>query len=221
MATSGQNSFSLTIDEVIDTASKMVGGDPVPALEAVIARRALNLILSDWQNRGVLLWTTDTVAVTLTSAVAAVTLNTSTVDVLTAVIRRTSIDHEMQRISMQEYEEIPNKASAGLPGQYAIHRLRDAAVMYLWQAPENSTDVLRYHRIRRFETNARSADDPDVPYRYLPALTFGLAYYMGLNRPGVDPGKRAELKGEYEMLLMRALEEDRERAPLRLVPKIG
>lgn len=220
MATSGQNTFSLTIDEVIDTASKMVGGDPVPATEAKVARRALNLLLSDWQNRGVLLWTTDTVQVTLTSAVAAVTLATSTVDVLTAVITRSSVDSQMTRISMQEYEELPTKTAQGRPTSYAIHRLRDAAVMYLWRAPENSTDVLRYQRIRRFETNVASADDPDVPYRFLPAMIFGLAYYMGLNRPNVDQAKRAEIKTEYESLLTRAMDEDRDRAPLRLRPKL-
>lgn len=213
--------FTMNIGDVIDEAMDIVGGDVVTGYEPQQARRSLNLLLTDWQNRDILLWTTDMAQVSTVSATAAVTMATSTIDALNVAVRRTSIDSELQRISIEEYWKIPDKTTTGKPAQYAIHRLRDAAVMYLYPAPENATDVLRIWRFKKFNAFDASRADPDVPSRFYPALVYGLAHYMSHKRPNQDPQRKLEIREEYERLLDQALDEDRDRAPLKVLPKVG
>jgi hypothetical protein len=63
-------------------------------------------------------------------------------------------------------------------------------------------------------------DDADVPFRFLPCLIYGLAYHMGIKRPGVPGDRISFLKGVYEEALQNAMEEDRERASFRAVPHL-
>ena len=87
--------------------------------------------------------------------------------------------------------------------------------------PENSTDVLKVEKIRELEDINKSAgQNADVPKRFLPCLSAGLAFYMSIKRPGVDAGKITFLKQNYEELLERALTEDSERASIFFKPKL-
>jgi len=97
---------------------------------------------------------------------------------------------------------------------------RDAVSVLVWPAPENSTDLIRMHSVRRFYDFEQSIDDADVPYRYLPCLTMGLAYYLGFKRMGIPATRVAALKAEYELLLSNAMAEDRERAAMLIKPSI-
>ena len=85
MATSGTYNFNMDIDEVIQEATEMIGGEQTLGHEPKSARRSINLLLQDWQNRGVMLWTANTSAVTLTTSVTTFTLSSATIDVLEAV----------------------------------------------------------------------------------------------------------------------------------------
>ena len=221
MAVSGTYSFNLDIDEVIQEATEMIGGENTLGHEPASARRSINLMLKDWQNRGVLLWSTSVSSVTIAASTTAYDLASSTVDALEVVLNRDDTDIQLERISPEEYLLIPNKTQTGRPSQYSIRRGRDNPVMSLWPIPENSTDVIKIEVISELQDVDKSAgQNADLPKRFLPCLTCGLAYYMSMKRPGVDGSRIQMLKVNYEELLQRAMLEDRERATMRVVPRL-
>ena len=221
MAVSGTYSFNLDIDEVIQEATEMIGGENTLGHEPASARRSINLMLKDWQNRGVLLWSTSVSSVTIAASTTAYDLASSTVDALEVVLNRDDTDIQLERISPEEYLLIPNKTQTGRPSQYSIRRGRDNPVMSLWPIPENSTDVIKIEVISELQDVDKSAgQNADLPKKFLPCLTCGLAYYMSMKRPGVDDNRIQMLKVNYEELLQRAMLEDRERATMRVVPRL-
>mgnify|MGYP003664323230 FL=1 len=221
MAVSGTYDFNLDIDEVIQEAMEMIGGEDTLGHEPASARRSINLMLKDWQNRGILLWTTSVSSVTVAASTTAYDLSSSTIDALEVVLNRDDTDIQLTRISPEEYLLIPNKTQTGRPMQYSIRRGRDNPVMSVWPIPENSTDVLKMEIFSELQDVNKSADqNADLPKRFLPPLTCGLSYYMSMKRPGVEAGRIQMLKGNYEEKLARAMEEDRERASMHIVPKL-
>ena len=221
MATSGTFNFALEIDDVIQEATEMIGGEQTLGHEPASARRSLNLMLKDWQNRGILLWSTEASAITVTASVSSYALSGSTIDALQVIVIRDNTDLPLTRISYEEYLQIPQKSQTGRATQYSIKRDRDNPTLFIWPIPENSTDVLKVEKIRELEDINKSAgQNADVPKRFLPCLSAGLAFYMSIKRPGVDAGKITFLKQNYEELLERALTEDSERASIFFKPKL-
>ncbi len=221
MAVSGTYNFNLDIDEVIQEAMEMIGGEDTLGHEPASARRSINLMLKDWQNRGILLWSTAVSSVTVAASTTAYDLASTTIDALEVVLNRDDTDIQLTRISPEEYLLIPNKTQTGRPMQYSIRRGRDNPVMSVWPIPENSTDVLKMEIFSELQDVNKSADqNADLPKRFLPPLTCGLSYYMSMKRPGVEAGRIQMLKVNYEEKLARAMLEDRERATMRVVPKL-
>jgi len=222
MATSGTFNFNLDIDEVIQEATEMIGGEQTLGHTPASARRSINLMLKDWQNRGILLWSTYTTLVTVITSTTTYALSDSTLDALEVVLRRDNTDIQLQRISFEEYQLVPNKTQTGRSTQFSIKRDRDNPTIYLWPIPENSTDILNIEGIRELEDVNKSADqNADMPKRFLPPLTCGLSYYLSMKTPGTTPDRIGMLKSNYEQLLKTAMEEDRERANLFIRPKLG
>ena len=222
MAVSGTYNFNLDIDEVIQEATEMIGGENTLGHEPASARRSINLMLKDWQNRGVLLWSTSVSSVTVAASVTAYSLGSSTVDALEVVLGRDDTDIQLTRISPEEYLLIPNKTQTGRPMQFSIRRGIANPTMSLWPIPENSTDILKMEVISELQDVDKSAEqNADLPKRFLPPLTCGLAYYMSMKRPGVEGQRIQMLKANYEELFSRAMEEDRERASHRIIPRLG
>ena len=222
MATSGTYDFSLDIDEVIEEAMEMIGGEQTLGNEPKSARRSINLLLQDWENRGILLWTADTTTVSVSTSVTSYALPDSIIDVTEAVIGRDNTDLQIERITMEEYLKIPRKGQKGRPSQYAIRRGRDNISVFLWPVPENTTDVLKLEHIKYTEDVNKSAiQTADISRRFLPCLTVGLAYFMSMKRPGIDAGRVQFLNQEYENRLQRAMHEDRERASAYFRPRIN
>ena len=220
MATSGTYSFSMDIDEVIQEAMEMIGGEATLGEEPRSARRSINLLLQDWQNRGIQLWTINTTAVTVTTSVTSYTLGSENIDVIEAVVNRDNTDLQLERISMEEYLKVPRKGQTGRPTQYAVRRERDNIDVYLWPIPENDTDKIKFETVRYLQDVTRSSQTADVSRRFLPCLTAGTAYFMSMKRPGVEAGRIQMLKQEYEERLLRAQEEDKERASLYIKPRL-
>ena len=221
MAVSGTYNFNLDIDEVIQEAMEMIGGEDTLGHEPASARRSINLMLKDWQNRSILLWSTAVSSVTVAASTTAYDLASTTIDALEVVLNRDDTDIQLTRISPEEYLLIPNKTQTGRPMQYSIRRGRDNPVMSVWPIPENSTDVLKIEIFSELQDVNKSADqNADLPKRFLPPLTCGLSYYMSMKRPGVEAGRIQMLKVNYEEKLARAMLEDRERATMRVVPKL-
>ena len=176
MAVSGTYDFNLDIDEVIQEASEMIGGEDTLGHEPASARRSINLMLKDWQNRGVLLWSTSVSSVTVSASTATYSLSSSTIDALEVVLNRDSTDIQLQRVTPEEYLLIPNKTQTGRPTQYSIRRERDNPVMSVWPLPDNATDVLKMEIISELQDVNKSAiQNADLPKRFLPCLTCGLA----------------------------------------------
>ena len=222
MATSGTYDFSMDIDEVIQEATEMIGGEQTLGHEPKSARRSINLLLQDWQNRGILLWTAGTTAISVSTSVTSYALTSSTIDITEAVVRRDDVDLQLERITMEEYLKIPRKSQTGRPNQYAIRRGRGNPVLFLWPIPENTTDILKLEQVKYTEDVTKSAgQNADISRRFLPCLTTGLAYYVAMKRPGIDVGRIGLLKAEYEERLTNAMNEDRERASAYFLPRIN
>ena len=221
MAVSGTYNFNLDIDEVIQEASEMIGGEDTLGHEPASARRSINLMLKDWQNRGILLWTTGTTAVTLSTSVTSYELSSNTINALEVVLSRDNTDIQLTRITPEEYLIIPAPTQTGRPSQYSIRRGRDNPTLSVWPIPENATDILKIETVSDMTDVDKSADqNADLPKRFLPCLTMGLAYYMSMKRPLVPDTRIGMLKTNYEEMLARAMEEDRERASLYLLPRL-
>ena len=220
MATSGTYNFNLDIDEVIQEATEMIGGEQTLGHEPQSARRSINLMLNDWQNRGVLLWKIYTTAVTVSTSVTTYDLSSSTTDALQVNLQRDSTDIELQRISFEEYLNVPNKSQTGRPTQYTVKRNIDNPTIFVYPVPNNTTDILKIEAIRQVEDVNKSAEqNADAPVRFLPALTCGLSYYLSMKRNNIPMERIQMLKVNYEEKLSNALSEDRERANLLIRPK--
>ena len=195
MAVSGTYDFNLDIDEVIQEAMEMIGGEDTLGHEPASARRSINLMLRDWQNRGILLWTTSVSSLTVTASTTSYDLSSSTIDALEVVLNRDNTDIKLERITPEEFLLIPNKTQTGRSSQYSIRRGKDNPVMSVWPIPENSTDVLKVEVFSELtDVNKSAEQNADVPKRFLPCLTAGLSYYMSMKRFGVDAGRIQMLK---------------------------
>ena len=223
MAVSGTYNFNLDIDEVIQEAMEMIGGEETLGHEPASARRSINLMLNDWQNRGILLWNTDTTTVTVASSVTTYDLASSALDALIVTYQpnSTSAETKLERKSFEEYNIIPNKYATGRPTQYTVKRNLANPTIHLYPIPDNSTGLLQVELIRQVQdVNKSFEQNADAPVRFLPCLTAGLAYNMSLKRHGIATDRITLLKANYEELLLRAMEEDKERASIYFKPKL-
>ena len=224
MATSGTTTFDLDFTELADEAWARCGAEIRSGYDLRTTRISLNLLFAAWANQGLNLWTIDSGTIAMVAGTATYVLPTDTVDLMEYVIRTgagsvsTQADLSMQRISASTYAAIPNKLSTGRPLQLWIQRLI-APQITVWPVPDAaSTYTLVYWRLRRIQD--AGATTPDVPYRFLPALVAGLAYYLALKIPGgID--RLPVLQQQYQESWQAAMDEDREKATLRLVPRTG
>ena len=216
MATSGTRTFSLSTSDVIEEAYELAGLELRTGYDANAARRCLNIMFADWSNRGVQLWEVEQVTLDLTKDTASYDLNEYDIDVLDAVLRRTSggttNDLQMERIDRSEYFNIPVKSSTGRPSQFYVERTTTPKI-YLYPTPENSTDKLITYRWKRIQDVNKSTEDQDLPARFIPCMVSGLAYYISVKK---NPQKALMLKQMYEEDFKRAYESDRDRSSLRL-----
>jgi hypothetical protein len=221
MTSSGVSTFYLSLDDVIEQAFEQVGGQPISGEEARSARICLNLLLTEWQNRGVLLWKMADTLVSVYSSTTEYLLDADVIDTLQTTITINDSDLEMNRITYQDYMKLPNKTARGRPTQFSILRGKDNVSMYLWPTPD-ITYTMNLLAMTRVETAVNSAvETADIPFRFLPPLVDGLAHKLSTRRPGIEPGKINFLKQQYEESFAFALEEDRQRASMRILPRLG
>jgi hypothetical protein len=76
-----------------------------------------------------------------------------------------------------------------------------------------------YWRMRRVQDAGNGVTDQDIPFRFIPCMVAGLAYYIAIKKPEVSPDRIMMLKADYEQQFQLAADEDREKAPLRFVPR--
>ena len=225
MSTSGTTTFNPDVNEYIEEAFERCGAELRSGYDFRTARRSLNLMFADWANRGINMWTIEQGTQTLTQGTATYTLPADTVDLIEHVIRTgagnesTQADLQITRISVSTYASIPNKLQQARPIQVWINRQQPAPQFTVWPIPDGSqTYQFVYWRLRRIEDAGSGSNTEDIPFRFINALTAGLAYYLSMKIPGAME-RMPMLKQQYDEAWDLASTEDREKAPVRFVPR--
>jgi len=225
MTTSGTASFNLDLAEIAEEAWERLGGMEIrTGYDLRTTRRSLNLLTVEWANRGINLWTIEQGSISLVPGQINYAIPADTIDLIEQVIRTGSganqTDINISRISNSTYSTIPNKNATGRPIQVWIDRQRDNPEINVWPTPDESQDyTFVYWRLRRIQdAGAGGTKTMDIPFRFLNCMVAGLAYYLSMKLP-VEPQRRVELKADYEQQLQMAQDEDRVKAPIRLVPR--
>ena len=220
MALSGTNAFNLDVDEVIQEAFERCGLHARSGYDLKSARRSLNLLLAEWANRGINLWTVELRTQTLTASTTSYTLDSDLIDILEAVVYKasdTTTDMEVDRISRAEYLNISKKSTEAVPTQYYLLRGQSTPTLYLYPTPD-AADTFKYWGLTKIQDACDYEDELDVPTRFLPCLTAGMAYYVSLKK---SPERTPLLKQIYDEEWQRASEEDRPRSSFYAIPERG
>lgn len=227
MATTGTSTFNLDITEIVEEAYERAGLELRSGYDLRTARRSLNLMSIEWANKGINLWTVEQGSIPLLTGVATYDLPADTIDLIEHVTRQNNIDININRISVSTYATIPNKNSSGRPIQLYINRQSGASypvtgVNYpkvtVWPVPPDTSYTLVYWRLRRIQDVGSGVETVDIPFRFLPALVAGLAYYIAMKNPEVTD-RVVMLKQIYDETFQNAADEDREKASIRAVPR--
>lgn len=215
MALSGSTNFEPNVTEFIEEAFERCGIELRTGYDLRTAKRSINIMLAEWANRGLNQWTIEQRTQALTAADTDYSLGTDVIDILSAVVRRSGTDFSLSRISRDSYLAIPTKTSSGRPTQFFLDR-QITPNLKIWPAPENSTDVIIYDALTRIQDADTAANTLEVPFRFYPCLTAGLAYYLSMKK---NPQLTQMLKVIYEEEFQRAMGEDRDRSSFTVTPE--
>jgi hypothetical protein len=218
MATSGTVAFRPNVEEIITEAFERCGIDTQTRTgdHAISARRSINLLFSEFANRGINYWTVTSNTLTLVSGTSSYALPAGTIDIMDAVVRdsSSSTDTIINRITLQEYNQLPNKTSSGKPSQFMIDR-QYTPVIYLWQVPNTSTYSIVYWALNQQEDVNASNQDADIPYRWSDTICAGLAAKLAIK---YAPEKFQLLNEMYERSFSFSASSDNDGVSLRIQP---
>lgn len=218
-------SFDLSIDDIAEEAYERCGLQIRSGYDLKTARRSLNLMLAEWANRGLNLWTIQKQEKTLSATTTALTGtdlfgssaddSQQIVDITDLVIRDSSNnDFSASSISRATYWNYAVKTTSGRPTQYYFERTINPT-LYLYPAAD-TTYTLIYYALVRMNDSGAYTNNAEIPFRFLPCLTAGLAYYIAMKKA---PERIQLLKQVYEDEFQRAAAQDGERTSLFLTPK--
>ena len=304
MTTSGSTAFNLEFRDIAEEAYERCGIEIRTGYDLRTARRSMNLLLIEWSNRGINLWTVEQGQIPMVTGQGLYPLPVDTVDLMDMVIRQNNastsnqIDINISRIAEPTYMSIPNKLTTGRPIQVYINRqsgmdnvtaltlnggisatdttitlsstnglpttgfvkidnetisyvnvngnqlvncyrgqngttaaphLTGAAItkqnlpcINVWPTPNPPGDqyTFVYYRLRRMQDAGDGGSyEQDMPFRLVNAAVAGLAYYLSMKKPEVTPDRIMMLKAAYEEQWDLASSEDRDKAPIRFVPR--
>ena len=220
--TSGTATFEkgFSISDIVEEAYERLGIQGVSGYQLKSARRSLNILFQEWANRGLHYWEVANNNITLVADQAEYTMFRSTSDgtssttavygvddVLEASYRNSNVDTPLTKINRSQYQALSNKTSTGTPSQYFVQRFIDKITITLYLTPGSSEagKFLNYYYVKRIQDAGDYTNDADVPYRFVPCMTAGLAYYLAIKNA---PDRVQMLKMLYEDELQRALAED-------------
>ena len=232
--TSGTTTFDKTfaIDEIIEEAYERIGLQSVSGNQMRQARRSLNIMFQEWGNRGLHYWEVANNSIKLVDGQAEYTMFRSTGDgtssttavygvddVLEAVYRNSSsVDTPLTKINRSTYQGLSNKTSEGTPSQYFVQRFIDKVTITLYLTPGSSEagNFINYYYVKRIQDVGDYTNATDVPYRFVPCMASGLAYYLSQK---FKPELTQQMKLLYEDELQRALAEDGSSSSSYITPK--
>ena len=240
--TSGTVTFDKTfaVDEIIQEAYERIGISAVSGYQLKTARRSLNVLFQEWGNRGLHYWEVASGNIDLIEGQAEYTFyrasgdGTSSVtnpaniygvaDILEATLRSnrtqtTQSDSSLTKITRSAYSALSSKLSKGTPSQYFVQRFVDKTTLTVYPTSDStnaSKDIHIYYVKRLQDADATYTDATNVPYRFVPCMVSGLAFYLAqkFNTQLVQ-----QMKMLYEDELARALSEDGSSTSVHITPK--
>ena len=224
MALSGTSTFTLTVNDVIQEAYDRIGGDPILGYDVRSARRSMNIMFSDWANRGYNQWTVEYKTLAITTGTTEYTLDYDTVDIINANLQMSDgTEYAMTALGLNDYAAISNKTTQARPTQYYLQRL-NTPVLKIYPAPDTNYTIT-YYRMRKIEDITASTvsgveQNVDVPFRAFECMCAGLAYYLSKKRTGVTAQTQQILKVDYEEAYQRLIAGD-DTPSTRIIPATG
>jgi len=241
--TSGTTTFdkTLSIDEIIEDAFERIGMQGVAGNQLRSARRSLNILFQEWGNRGIHYWEIANTNLDLVQGQADYNFFRSAADgasatttpsdgiygmsdILEAQLRSnynttTQADSPMTKVDRSTYAAFSNKLSQGTPNQYWVERFIDKVTIHLYPTPDstNASKYMHFYYIKRIEDVGSYTNATDVPFRFVPCMVAGLAYYLSMK---YAPQLIQQNKLIYEDELQRALAEDGSAASTYITPKV-
>ena len=206
MALSGSKDFEPDVAEYVEEAFERCGLELRTGYDLRSAKRSINLMLAEWANRGLNQWTIKEKDITL---------------VLDIYIRETinnqTTDFPLNKISRAEYANLSTKSTTGKPNQVFVDK-QTTPTITVWPVPDkNTTYTVRMNVLTRMDDADGATDTVDMPFRFFPCFTAGLAYYISMKRA---PDKTPILKQIYEEEFTRALSQDEPRTSFRISPHL-
>lgn len=210
------------LPEIFEEAFERAGLQMQTGYDLKTARRSLNLLTLEWQNRGLNLWTIDSGTQALTAGTATYQMPADTIDLIEHQVRTGSgteqVDTSLERISVSSYAQQSSKNLQGRPYQIFVDRQATAVNVTLWPVPDSSSFTLSYFRLRGINgISSGIGTTADVPPRFVPCLAAGMAYYIAMKKPEVA-ARVAPLKQEYEFQFELAAGEDTDSSSMKFVP---
>ena len=232
--TSGTTTFEkgFSISDIVEESYERLGIQGVSGYQLKSARRSLNILFQEWANRGLHYWEVANNNITLVADQATYTMFRSTADgtssatavygvddILEASYRNSNVDTPLTKVSRSQYQAFSNKTSTWTPSQYFVQRFIDKITVTLYLTPGSSEagKFLNYYYVKRIQDAGDYTNDADVPYRFVPCMTAGLAYYLAIKNA---PDRVQMLKMLYEDELQRALQEDGSSSSTFISPKV-
>ena len=222
---------NFSIDEIIEDAYERIGMQGVSGNQLRTARRSLNIMFQEWANRGLHYWEVANNNITLVADQATYTMFRSTGDgtsdatavygvddVLEASFRNSNVDTPLTKINRSSYQALSNKTSTGQPTQYFVQRFIDKVTITLYLTPgsDQAGKFINYYYVKRIQDVGDYTNATDVPYRFVPCMVSGLAYYLAQK---FNPQLVQQMKLLYEDELNRALQEDGSSSSSYITPK--
>ena len=241
--TSGTVTFDKTfaVDEIIEEAYERIGSQVTSGYQLKTARRSLNIMFQEWGNRGLHYWEVGEADINLvegqaeykffratsdgTSAVTDPADTYGVADVLESTLRadRTAVDQAdsaITKIDRSTYSALSNKLSKGTPSKYFVQRFVDKTVVTLYPTPDssNASKAVHIYFVKRIQdADSTYTDAADVPFRFVPCMVSGLAFYLAQK---FNPQLVQQMKLLYEDELARALSEDGSSTSVHITPKV-
>ena len=218
--------FDFSIDEIVEEAFERCGLQDRSGYQLKTARRSLNLLLAEWSNRGLNLWTiqkqtaalaANVISLAGTSLYGTGANDASQIVEITEVVIRDSNNNEYNcsPISRSTYLNYTVKTSGGRPTQYYFEKTINPT-LYLYPAADSAYTVV-YYAMLRMKDSGDYTNNNEIPFSFLPCLTAGLAYYIAMK---YAPDRIGILKQVYEEEFKRAADTNREDVSSHFVPKV-
>ena len=241
--TSGTVTFDkgFAVDDIIAEAYERIGSQVTSGYQLKTARRSLNILFQEWGNRGLHYWEVAETNIDLIEGQAEYTFYRSSddgtssstnatsnvygvADILEATIRTnrtatTQADSALTKIDRSTYSALANKLTKGTPAQYFVQRFIDKTTLTVYPTADstNASKDLHFYYVKRIQdADSTYTDATDVPYRFVPCMASGLAFYLAQK---FNPQLTQSMKLLYEDELARALAEDGSAASTYITPK--